>query len=46
MRDIMVHLDLNIFLFFLFIFLNLIFILFFLDNEKTCDCGHMMCHMT
>ena len=46
------HLDTNIFLFFLFIFSDLIFLFFwyffvflFFDDEEACDCGHMTCHM-
>jgi len=44
-------LDINIFLFFLSIFPNLIFLFLefsfpiLLDNKKVDDCGHMTCHM-
>ena len=41
----MVHLNTNIFLFLLSIFLDLIFLFLVIDDEKAHDCGHMTYHM-
>ena len=43
---VIVHLNTNIFLFLLSIFLDLIFLFFwFFDNEEACEWGHMTCHI-
>ena len=36
--SVMMYVRTNIFLFLLSIFL-------FIDDEEACDCGHMICHM-
>ena len=41
----MVHLNTNIFLFLLSIFLDLIFLFLFINDKEAHDCGHMTYHM-
>ena len=45
-QTVIVHLNSKILFFLLFIFPDLIFFLYFFNNEEVCDHGHIIYHIT